>query len=80
MGGKKKRGAKAKTAPRDASDMLNPPESRDDYVEELEQLEVCDEPVVPLPPVERPPPPPAPVETADPQPPCDEVHYYTALF
>lgn len=73
MGGKKKRGGggKAKAAPRDDSDMMNPPESRDDYVEEFEQLEVTDKPQVDPLPVVRPPTP--PVETTDPQPASDEV-------
>ncbi|XP_064395208.1 ATP-binding cassette sub-family F member 1-like [Halichondria panicea] len=43
MGGKKKRGAKAKAPPKDYSDMLNPPESKEDYVEELEDLELSDD-------------------------------------
>lgn len=49
MGGKKKKGrsgasgGKAKKVPSDDSDLLNPPESRDDFESQLDQLELSDE-------------------------------------
>ncbi len=76
MGGKKKRGgAKAKAPPKDFSDMLNPPESKEDYVEELDDLDLSDDhtdqPLVspPHPPLVSPPHPPL---VTPPHPPQDE--------
>ena len=73
MGGKKKRGgAKAKAPPKDFSDMLNPPESKEDYVEELEDLDLSDtqidQPLVspPHPPLVSPPHPPQDEEVSTP--------------